>query len=105
MRYQGFHYFCRHFGLRCVSSVVIPAFSFLSMCSTPPAQAQVLNPSENFIQLSPVFHPALLQGVTIHPDNPLALDFIVDSGDSGLSGDELKAETQTLIKYFLALLS
>ena len=43
----------------------------------------------------------------IHPDNPVLLDFIVDSGHSGLKIDSqaFKNESQKLIKYFLAALT
>jgi len=32
--------------------------------------------------LSPNFHPSILQGVLIKPDQPLELEFLVDPGDS-----------------------
>lgn len=43
----------------------------------------------------------------MHPDNPLLFDFILDTGKSGLKidGGEFKAESQKLIKYFLASLT
>ena len=44
-----------------------------------PAPGSLLTTSESF-------EPALLKGLTIHADNPLLFDFIVDPGDSGLSG-------------------
>jgi len=54
------------------------------------------------VSLSPIFTPTLVKGVRIYPDNPLRFDFIVDPGDSGLTGENLKEESSKLIKYFLA---
>jgi len=44
--------------------------------------------------------PVIIKGVTIHPEDPLLLDFIIDTGESGLTGQSLEAETEKLIKYF-----
>jgi len=54
------------------------------------------------ISPSPAFVPVLLKGMTIHPDNPLKFDFIIDSGNSQFTTDEVKKESETLVKYFLA---
>ncbi len=51
------------------------------------------------------FSPPILRGLTIHPENPLRFDFIVDRGETQLKGDELKPEYERLIKYFLATLT
>ncbi len=51
------------------------------------------------------FNPTLLVGVKVHPDNPFRFDFIVDTGEDKLQGEELKAESTKLIKYFLASLT
>ncbi|MBI5149868.1 MAG: hypothetical protein HZA28_03755 [Candidatus Omnitrophica bacterium] len=51
------------------------------------------------------FVPARLIGVTIHPDNPLKFDFIVNTGDADLAPEALKEESRKLIKYFLASLT
>ncbi|MCK5083473.1 MAG: hypothetical protein KAR31_11250, partial [Candidatus Omnitrophica bacterium] len=42
---------------------------------------------------SPGFTPAIVRGITIHPDNPLMFDFIVDKGDTKLAGEELEEES------------
>ncbi len=57
------------------------------------------------ISATSTFTPAIIQGVTIHPDNPLLFDFILDPGDSNLQEEELKDEATKLIKYFLASLT
>lgn len=46
--------------------------------------------------------PLIIKGVTVHPEDPLLLDFIIDTGESGLSGPALEVEAEKLIKYFLA---
>ncbi|MEK7098106.1 MAG: hypothetical protein AAB906_04635, partial [Patescibacteria group bacterium] len=51
------------------------------------------------------FQPPVFLGLKIHPENPLLFDFIVDQGASKLSQDELKSETEKLVKYFLAALT
>jgi hypothetical protein len=49
----------------------------------------------------------MIKGIKVHPDNPLLFDFILDTGKSGLkiNSPEFKAESQKLIKYFLASLT
>src|SRR3990167_6110982 len=57
------------------------------------------------LTLTTPFTPPVLRGLTIHPENPLKFDFIVDKGETSLKGDELKKEYEKLIKYFLATLA
>ncbi len=61
------------------------------------------------VHLSPSFNPPVLKGVKIHLDNPFKFDFILDQGDNVIPAqagiqqqEQLKAETQKLVKYFLA---
>ena len=60
-----------------------------------PIPGSMVNPSQ-------AFAPVLLKGMTIHPDEPFKFDFIIDSGNSGFNTDEVKAESERLVKYFLA---
>jgi len=62
------------------------------------------NPGQ-MVPLSPGFIPAVVRGIKIHPDNPLKFDFIIDSGDSNLKGEDLKDESEKLIRYFLSALT
>ncbi|MCB9770966.1 MAG: hypothetical protein H6754_00220 [Candidatus Omnitrophica bacterium] len=62
-------------------------------------------PSDIASRSSVSFQPPVLLGLKIHPENPLLFDFIVDQGESRLSEDDLKAETEKLVKYFLAALT
>ena len=63
------------------------------------------------VDLSPTYVPVLIKGLKVHQDNPLAIDFIVDTGDSGLKLDQgadkqtLSKESEKMIKYFLAALT
>ena len=64
-----------------VSSFV--AFAFILSLAIPPSIAQLLPnlpaPGQ-MIWLTPVFQPAMLRGMTVHSENPLLFDFIVDRG-------------------------
>jgi hypothetical protein len=51
------------------------------------------------------YHPMMIRGLSIYPDNPLKFDFIVDSGEEPMEGAALKEESEKLVKYFLASLT
>ncbi len=57
------------------------------------------------VQVTPAFHPAIIRGMTIHPDNPFAFDFMIDPGQSGLQDQSLNDEASKLMRYFLAALT
>ena len=57
------------------------------------------------VDLSPDFIPAQLNGITIHPENPLIFDFIIFKGDKLLSDGQKPEEYKKLVKYFLASLA
>ncbi len=57
------------------------------------------------LSTSPAFAPAMVKGMQIDPKNPLSFNFIVDTGDAHLQGEELKAESTKMIKYFLAAMT
>jgi len=93
---------------RILSSWII--VSFLASAVIPPrayAQALDLPAPGTMVMTTPAFMPVMMKGIQIHPDNPLLFDFILDTGKSGLKidGEEFKAESQKLIKYFLASLT
>lgn len=71
--------------------------AYASMPSMPVAGTRV--------SLSPPYNPATLKGMVIHPENALRFDFLVDSGDDSLAGQEQKDEYQKLVKYFMAALT
>ena len=85
-------------------------FSFLVPPSPVRAQGVVasvlsLPPAGTMIAPTAGFAPALMTGLTIHPENPLMFDFIIEEGDNDLEGDGLRDESRKLIKYFLAALT
>src|SRR5271154_1532396 len=57
------------------------------------------------VDLSPAYEPALIKGLTVHKDNPFLFDFILDTGNSKLTGNALKQEGNRLVKYFFACLT
>jgi|GEM_PF-5638883 len=101
---------------RLTASVVLSAF-FLSSIIGPggTVYAQNLGPTAvsvmtlpapgSPVNLSPAFAPPLLKGLKVYPDEPLRLDFILDKGQAPDAGDDFKAESTRLIKYFLAALT
>ena len=54
-----------------------------------------------------VYMPLMIKGMTVHADNPVLFDFIVNTGNSGIRIDSpvFKDESRKLIKYFLAALT
>ena len=51
------------------------------------------------------YAPPVLLVLKVHPENPLLFDFIVDRGQTKLSEEQFKAETQKLVEYFFAALT
>ncbi len=54
---------------------------------------------------SSAYQPIIIKGVTINANNPFQFDFIVDTGDSQLTGYDLKDASEKLIKYFMTSLT
>jgi hypothetical protein len=65
----------------------------------------VLPKPGTMVNLSEAFVPAHLNGIVIHPDNPLQFDFIINPGQSNLDKQEKDQEYTKLVKYFLAALT
>jgi hypothetical protein len=101
----------KHINLRASIALGL-IFAFLANCLGPlvnNAKAGELNLPDPgaMVNLSPAYVPVLIKGLRAHPDNPLLFDFMLDTGNSGLKVDSLafKAESEKLIKYFLASLT
>jgi galactose mutarotase-like enzyme/CheY-like chemotaxis protein len=81
----------------------------ISLSLPPQAMAQALNlPAPGtMVTVSDAFTPVMMKGLKVHPENPLQFDFLIDSGHSGmaLQSDAFKAESDRLIRYFLASLT
>ncbi|MCA9399560.1 MAG: hypothetical protein KC618_07415, partial [Candidatus Omnitrophica bacterium] len=83
---------------------------FVLFTSIIPAGAQILPvpelpPLGTVISTSARVAPPLIKGIRIIPDQPLAMDFIIDVGEHHPQGEELEEESRKLIKYFLATLT
>jgi len=78
-----------------------------SMVITPRAQAGVMGLPQpgTMVDLSPAYVPLMITGLSMHPENPLLMDFIVSTGNSGLNAQQVKEQSDRLIKYFLACLT
>jgi len=83
-------------------------FSFgTTMVITPKAQAGVVGLPQpgTMVDLSPAYVPLMITGLSVHPENPLLMDFILSTGNSGLNADQVKKQSDRLIKYFLTCLT
>jgi|GEM_PF-3906286 len=93
---------------RILSAFICFNFAFTAFLTPGHAQVAVeldLPKPGTMVSTSPAFAPVLLKGLTVHPQNPLQFDFIVDTGDTNMGGEPLKAESLKLVKYFLASLT
>lgn len=93
-------------------AVLITVICFLFSTIFPSmALAQVasgllsLPPAGQMVELTPEYSPVMIKGLQLVVDDPLNINFIIDSGSAALTPDELKIESQKLIKYFLASLT
>ncbi|MBF0485551.1 MAG: hypothetical protein HQL16_03445 [Candidatus Omnitrophica bacterium] len=73
------------------------------------AQGLFLPEPGTMVERAPAFVPVIFKGLTVHADNPLLFDFIVDTGNTGFkSGPDnaaIRQESDKLIKYFLSSLT
>src|ERR1700733_3368409 len=91
---------------RFISSVIAIAFLCSSVQSPVYAANMPWMPKPGvMVHLSPDFIPAHLVGMTIHPDNALQFNFLIDRGDIPLSDGQKKEQYSNLVKYFLASLT
>ena len=82
-------------------------FGLIFNCIVPLSYAQTID-LNRFKISTPIpskYIPTIFKGMTIHPENPLALDFIIDTGDSSLKGKALEEEGMKMVKYFMASLT
>ncbi len=84
-----------------ILSSVLPGSAY-AQALTLPAPGTMLGTSE-------AYTPLIFKGLQIQPQNPMLFDFIVDTGDTGLTAGKddaaIRTESQKLIKYFLASLT
>ncbi len=93
---------------RIICSFISITFTF-SLVIPPQASAQMIPQTilnlpvpGTMVTQTPGFTPVLINGIKVHPENPLKFDFFVNTGDTDVSGDALSEESTKLIKYFLA---
>ena len=94
--------------LLCIWIVISFVFSLIIPPQRAYAQTIVNLPEPGtMVSLSSAYTPVLIKGLKINPTNPLALDFIVATGNSQLTAQDpqLKRESEKLIKYFFAALT
>jgi len=91
---------------RSISFCLIVTF-VMTMIIAPRAQASIMGLPQPgaMVDLSPSYVPLMITGLSLHPENPLLMDFIVSTGNSGLNTDQVKKGSDRLIKYFLACLT
>ncbi|MEK6712965.1 MAG: triose-phosphate isomerase, partial [Nitrospirota bacterium] len=106
------HFKQRHKSLPCRMLSAFTAFTFSFSYIVPPVYAQGLPATVmnlpvpgTPVPLTPGFTPARIIGMTIHADNPLMFDFMVDPGDVKLNDQQMRDESLKLVKYFLASLT
>ena len=98
------HYFVFRFVVSTVNLCFI-----LSFITSSPRYAWSQSPADLgmpipgiMVNLTPAYVPILVKGLRVHPDNPVLFDFMMDIGNTHLkaSDQELKMESEKLIKYF-----
>jgi hypothetical protein len=91
---------------RLTAVLVIVLFGFNALLA-PVSYAQLafLPEAGSMVQMTSKFDPMVVRGIKFYPDNPFKFDFIVDTGDTRLSQDEIKIQGQKLASYFLASLT
>ena len=91
---------------RAVAVTILICFFAQTILPSPAFGAQILPvPASAAPGLTAEYRPALAQGMTLFPDNPFRLEFIVDPGQEALTKDEFRDESTRLVKYFLASLT
>jgi len=93
-----------------LSLFVIACFSINTVIPISQAQASSilgLPAPGTMVNLTSNYVPVIVKGLRVHPENPILFDFIVDTGNSGLSSNnpQFKSESEKLVKYFLASLT
>ncbi len=92
---------------RVIAFLVLMSFLLSCIGFPTPSRAQEipLPVPGTMVHLSQAFTPAHLVGMTIHPENALHFDFLINRGDERLSRAAKTEEYKKLVKYFLASLA
>ena len=91
---------------RIAAAVVVVVFG-INIVAAPVSYAQVasLPAPGTMVGLTSKFEPLAVKGIKLYPDNPFQFDFIVDTGDTQLTDEQIKAQGEKLVSYFLASLT
>jgi hypothetical protein len=81
-----------------IVGLVLPGVSFADDVSALP----YMPVPGKILDISAVKNMPLLRGIKIYPDNPFKFDFIIDQGGNDFTPQQLKTETDKLVRYFLA---
>jgi hypothetical protein len=73
---------------------------FLATNVVSPAYAQSI-----VLPVNSVLNPTIMRGLTIDPQDPLHFNFIISQGSNNSQDKEFKAESEKIVKYFLASLT
>ncbi len=99
-----------HHRRRLVSGIMAVVFAVTSAGTSCAQGVADLPAPGSMVALSAPYHPPVLAGMKIHPDDPFRFDFILDKGDMGHGVEtqnfaSLREDSTRLIKYFLAALT
>ncbi len=85
--------------------ILIISTNLMAPLPAPQASELILPQPGSMLTPTKAYNSVSVKGLTIDPKNPLRFSFIVEPGDTGLSGLQLKDESLKLIKYFLSALT
>ena len=85
--------------------VLLRVFSLATLFAFFANTVMALPAPGHMAALSRAFNPAVLRGIKVYPDDPFRFDFILNPGDSALTGQGMKDESSRLVRYFLASLT
>ena len=90
---------------RVLAALVVICFLGAQASAYAQAVANIPINSPYFLAVSQPFVPALLKGIKVDPNDPFKFSFVLDTGNSNLTPQQIKLEGEKLAKYFLAALA
>ncbi len=95
-----------------ISCLVLAVFAITTVLPPQYASAQLIPSVQislpvpgTMVDVSRVYAPTLIKGLTVDQNDPFKFEFLMDTGDSELQGEALQAESYKMIKYFMASLA
>ncbi|MBF0512246.1 MAG: hypothetical protein HQL13_07980 [Candidatus Omnitrophica bacterium] len=102
---SGFKYFQKFISSIILTAFIVSLVQWPSMAKASVSTLPDMPQPGTMVPLSQAFTPAILKGISIHPENPLKFDFVIYKGDRPLSNEEKRIEYTKLAKYFMASLA